>query len=115
MHFTRNTFPPYEYELTCFLCGYNVLKRKNELKISRKKISLINRSNFAQHKIYCICIAVYKNYEGEDFSEIFSFLSKLKNKLKIKNELIEKHKNMRRFRTKFLFQFCCRYLENWTC
>ena len=66
----------------------------NLVKFQGKKSSLINRLKFAQHKIYCICIAVYKNYDGEDFNEIFSFLSKLKNKLKVKNELIEKHKNM---------------------
>ena len=37
-HCNRNTLLPYEYEYTCFSCGYNVIKRKNELsKIQRKK------------------------------------------------------------------------------
>ena len=37
-HCKRNTLLPYEYEYTCFLCGYNINKRKNELsKIQRKK------------------------------------------------------------------------------
>ena len=37
-HCNRNTLFPYEYEFTCFSCGYNVNKRKNELsKIQRKK------------------------------------------------------------------------------
>ena len=37
-HCNRNTLLPYEYEYTCFSCGYNVNKRKNELsKIQRKK------------------------------------------------------------------------------
>ena len=37
-HCNRNTLLPYEYEFTCFVCGYNVNKRKNELfKIKRKK------------------------------------------------------------------------------
>ena len=37
-HCSRNTLLPYEYELPCFSCGYNVNKRKHELsKIQRKK------------------------------------------------------------------------------
>ena len=38
-HCNRNTLLPYEYEWSCFSCGYNVIKRKHELsKIQRKKI-----------------------------------------------------------------------------
>ena len=34
----RNSILPFEYEYTCFSCGYNVIKRKHELsKIQRKK------------------------------------------------------------------------------
>ena len=34
----RKTLRPYDYEWTCFSCGYNVNKRKHELsKIQRKK------------------------------------------------------------------------------
>ena len=37
-HCNRNTLLPYEYEWSCFGCGYNVIKRKNEFfKIQRKK------------------------------------------------------------------------------
>ena len=37
-HCNRNTLLPYEYEFTCFSCGYNVNKREHELsKIQRKK------------------------------------------------------------------------------
>ena len=37
-HCNRNTLLPYEYEFTCFSCGYNVIKRKHEIsKIQRKK------------------------------------------------------------------------------
>ena len=37
-HCNRNTLLPYEYEFTCFSCGYNVIKRKNELsKVQWKK------------------------------------------------------------------------------
>ena len=35
-HRNRNTLLPYEYDFTCFSCGYNVIKRKHELsKIQR--------------------------------------------------------------------------------
>ena len=38
-HCNQNTLLPYEYEFTCFSCGYNVIKRKHELsKIQRKKL-----------------------------------------------------------------------------
>ena len=37
-HCERNTLLPYEYEWTCFSCGFNVIKRKHELsKMQRKK------------------------------------------------------------------------------
>ena len=37
-HCNGNTLPPYEYEFTCFSCGYNVNKLKHEIsKIQRKK------------------------------------------------------------------------------
>ena len=37
-HCNLNTLLPYDYEFTCFSCGYNVNKRKHELsKIQRKK------------------------------------------------------------------------------
>ena len=95
-HCNRNTLLPYEYEYTCFLCGYNVIKRKNELsKIQRKKINFINRLKYAEQKIFCICIDVYKIYEDNDFNEIYKILSTLKNKkLKINKTLIEIYKDM---------------------
>ena len=41
---SRNMLLPYEHEWSCVSCGYNVIKRKNELtKIQRKKINFINR------------------------------------------------------------------------
>ena len=95
-HRNRNTLLPYEYEYTCFSCGYNVIKRKNELsKIQRKKINFINRLKYAEQKIYCICMDLYKFYEGDNYDEIYKILSILKNKkLKINNILIEKYKGM---------------------
>ena len=95
-HCNRNTLLPYEYEYTCFLCGNNVIKRKNKLsKIQRKKINFINRLKYAKQKIICICIDVYKIYEGNDYGEIYKVLSILKNKkLKINNILIEIYKDL---------------------
>ena len=95
-HCYRNTLLPYEYEYTCLSCGYNINKRKHEfLKIQRKKINFINRLKYAEQKIFCICIDVYKIYEGDDFNEIYKVLSLLKNKkLKINNILIEIYKDM---------------------
>ena len=95
-HCNRNTLLPYEYEFTCFSCGYNVNKSKHELsKIQRKKIIFINRLKYAEVKIFSICVDLYKIYKSDDFSEILKILSTLKiKKLKIINTLIEKNKNM---------------------
>ena len=95
-HCDRNTLLPYEYEFTCFSCGYNVAKRKHDLsKIQRKKINFINRLKYGEQKTFCICIDVYKIYEGDDYDKIYEVLSTLKNKkLKINNILIEKYKDM---------------------
>ena len=95
-HCNRNTLLTYEYEFTCIACGYNVNKRKHELsKIQRKKINFIKRLKYAEQKIFCICIDLYKIYEGDDFDEIYKVLSTLKNKkLKINNTLIEIYKEM---------------------
>ena len=96
IHCNGNTLLAYEYEFTCFSCGYNVNKRKHELsKIQRKKINFINRLKYAEQKLFCICIDVYKIYEGNEYGEIYKVLSALKNKkLKINNILIEKYKDM---------------------
>ena len=95
-HCNRHTLLPYEYEFTCIVCGVNLIKRKHELsKIQRKKINFINRLKYAERKIFCIGIDVYKIYEGDDYDEIYKVLSTLKNKKsKINNILIEKYKNM---------------------
>ena len=77
-HCNRNTLLPYEYEYTCIACEFNLIKRKNELsKIQRKKINFINRLKYAEQKIICICIEVYKIYEGDKL--IYEVLSSLKN------------------------------------
>ena len=95
-HCNRNTLLPYEYEFTCFSCGYNVNKRKHELsKIQRKKMNFVNRLKYAEQKIFCICIDLYIIYDGNDYDEIYKVLSTLKiKKSKIKNILIKKYKNL---------------------
>ena len=95
-HSIRIILLPYEYEFTCFSCGYNVNKRKHELtKIQRKKINFINRLKHAEVKIFSICVDVYKIYEGSDYNELYKDLSTLKNKkLKINNTLIDIYKDM---------------------
>ena len=58
-HCNRKTLLPYEYEDTFFSCGYNVNKRKHELsKIQRKKSNFINRLQYAEVKIFSICVDV---------------------------------------------------------
>ena len=91
-----NSLLPYEYEWTCLSCGYNVNKRKHEFsKIQREKINFINRLKYAEQKIFCNCVDVYRIYESNDYNEIYKILSVLKNKkLKIIEILIEKYKNM---------------------
>ena len=95
-HCNRNTLLPYEYEFTCFSCGYIVNKRKHELsKLQRKQINFINRMKYGEVRILSICVDLYKIYEGDDFDKLYEFLTTLKNKkLKINNILIEKYKDM---------------------
>ena len=79
-HCNRNGLLPYENELSCISCGYNVIKRKHELtKIQRKRTIFNNRIKYAEYKIFCICIKVYKTYEGNVFDRIYEVLFKLKN------------------------------------
>ena len=95
-HCNRNTLLPYEYEFTSIACGYNVNEKKQKLsKIQRKKMNFINQLKYAEQKVFCICIDVYKIYEGNEYDEIYKILSTLKNKkMKINNTLIEKYKDM---------------------
>ena len=95
-HCNRNTLLPYEYEYTCFSCGYNVNKRKHELsEIQRKEINFIIRLEYAEQKIFCICVDLYQIYEGDDFNEKYKVLSTLKSKkLKFIKILIEIYRDM---------------------
>ena len=60
-----------------------------------KEKKFINRLNYTEQKVFCICIDVYKIYDGNDYDKIFEVLSTLRDKkLKINNILIDKYKNM---------------------
>ena len=67
----------------------------NSPNFNGKKIIFFKRLNYAEHKIFCICIEVHKIYEGDDYDKIYEVLSKLINKfLKINIILIEKYEDM---------------------
>ena len=62
----RNILLPYEYESNCISRGHNVLKQKNEFsQDQRRRLDFINRLTYAEDKDFCICIEVFKIYEGE--------------------------------------------------
>ena len=81
LHCMRKKLLPYEYEWTFTSCAYNVVIRKTELsKNSRNKTKIINRLDYAEHKILGICVKVNKIYEDNEYDEIYEALSKVKNK-----------------------------------
>ena len=92
----RNTLLPYEFEWTCSLSGFNVIKQKRQLsEIQRKKTNFINRLKYAEQKKFCICIDVNKIYEDDDYDKIYGILSTLKNqKLILNNILLKKYRDM---------------------
>ena len=55
----RNCSIPYEYEVTCVACRYNLKGWKHELTKTQRK-NIINRMKLAGIKIICICIQVCK-------------------------------------------------------
>ena len=96
-HCNRNTLLPYEYEYTCFSCGYNVIKRKHELsKVKRKKNTFYKQIEICRVKnLLDFCVDVYKRNESNDYDERYEVLSTLKNKkLIINNISIEKYRDM---------------------
>ena len=64
-----------------------------------------------EHKILCICIKVYRNYEGKNFHKIYEISSALKNKKLKKIVLIEKYKDMSE---RLLIRNSKMYIQNWT-
>ena len=95
-HCDRKVLLTYEFEWTCISCAFNVVKGKLELsEIPGKKINFINRLKYAEQKIFCICVTVYKIYESNDYDKLYEVLFTLKNKkIKINIVIIEKYKGM---------------------
>ena len=91
-HCCRNMLLPNKHEWTCFGCGYNVIKQKNQLsKFQRKRKNFKNRLKRAEHKVLCICKKVYKIYKNAYLDKIYEVLSTLKSKkLKINKISIKK-------------------------
>ena len=69
-HCNRNTLLFFENERICFVCGYDLIRRKRELSKNQQK-KFIDRLKYAEHKILRICKEVYQNYEGIDFEKIY--------------------------------------------
>ena len=86
LYCTRNTLLPYEYEWTCVACGYNVVRRNNELRESqRKTMNPMNRLKYAENKIICLCIDGSRAFDGGDIERSTVCLTRLKiRKLHIK-------------------------------
>ena len=60
-HCNWNILLPYENEWTFISCGFNLIRRKHEFsEIQRNKVNFINRLRYAELKIFCICLDVYK-------------------------------------------------------
>ena len=49
-------------------------------------MTFINRLYYAEHKIFCICIEVYKMNDNDNFGKIYETPSNLK-KWEVKNKL----------------------------
>ena len=77
----RSTLVPYENEFTSISSVYNEINRRKEnTKSHREKLDFINRLKYAQKKILCISIDVYKLFEGNDFNGNLDVIWNLKNR-----------------------------------
>ena len=73
LHCDRESLLPYELERACLSCGYIFAKREKELcKIQQK----IDRLKYAEKKIKCICIDIYRKYEEDDFKGFSNVISR---------------------------------------
>ena len=67
----------------------------NSLKHKEKKTNFVKRVKYAEVKNSCICVDVYKTYEGNDYDKSYEASSTIKNKkIKVNNILIEKYRGM---------------------
>ena len=75
----RNGLLPYQYEWTCYLCNYNIIKQKHELTLlQRKKLSFASRIKYAEQKIIAICTDIIQIYDDMIIIKCLKFYLKLK-------------------------------------
>ena len=93
----RNALLEYEYEFTCYVCEFNVIKTKNQLtKVQRKKnINFKGRCTYATPKIIGICMEVNSLVQTNDIDVLAAVLTYLKKKrLNILEEILNKFDDM---------------------
>ena len=97
MRCNRNALIEYEYEFTCLVCEFNVIKPKNQLtKVQRKKnINFKGRLTYATPKIIAICIEINSLVQTNDIDVLAAVLTYLKQKrLNIIEEILKKFDDM---------------------
>ena len=93
----RNALLEYEYEFTCYVCEFNVIKTKNQLtKVQRKKnINFKGRLTYATPEIIGICMEVNSLVQTNDIVVLAAVLIYLKKKrLNIIEEILKKFDDM---------------------
>ena len=53
-------------------CEYIVIKQKSELRKFQRNRNFLNGLNYGERSILCICIHVYRIYDGNDADNLFS-------------------------------------------
>ena len=90
----RNFLIEYEYEFTCFVCGFNIIKPKSQLsKLQiKKRINFNGRLKYANNKIISISMEIETlmrdDDEKEDLDRLATYLTLIKRKKLYVNETI---------------------------
>ena len=92
----RNTLLEYEYEFTCLVCEFNVIKQKKQLtKFQRKNTNFKGRLTYATPKIIAICIEISSLVQSNYIDVLAAALTYLKQKkLNIIDEILKKFDDM---------------------
>ena len=69
---------PYEDECKCISYEYNFLGRKVNLQKNNEKIKQTLSNGYNFQKNWCICIELYKIYDGTGFFAISNVLTEVK-------------------------------------
>ena len=89
----RNFLLEYEYEFTCYICGFIIEKTKNQLtkEQRKKKTNFLGRLNYAKPKIISICMDVDSITKSLDYDLLAAALTFIKQKkLNIIDSILEK-------------------------